>query len=245
MQDLVRFKCLRVQVKVSQPTNPAKKQTVKAQRHLPINPSCWTRMSSVATYKFKEGHGPGRIRRDYSRSLRHWHAAAGGPPAPVSSDSPPTLAGPGAAPGEEAAFAMRGPEWLATAARRGRLRTSGDAGTGQSLRCATVTGRRGQSWRCGSWPRQPSADGSGGPEPNRAPARQLGVDAQSAAALCGPARPALGRWSVRTVFYFCDGLAATVRPEPGVSCPGGSEDTSRRVYARLHFSTKLAASPIE
>ncbi len=31
--------------------------TVKAQRHLPMNPSCRTRESAVATNKFKERHG--------------------------------------------------------------------------------------------------------------------------------------------------------------------------------------------
>jgi hypothetical protein len=41
----------------SDPTDLVENQTVKAQRHLSMNPSCQTRESAVATNKFKEGHG--------------------------------------------------------------------------------------------------------------------------------------------------------------------------------------------
>jgi hypothetical protein len=39
------------------PTDLVENQTVKAERHLPMNPSCRTRESPVATNKFKEGVG--------------------------------------------------------------------------------------------------------------------------------------------------------------------------------------------
>jgi hypothetical protein len=52
-------------VKVIHPTDLAEIQTVKAQWHLPMIPSCRTRESAVATNKFKEGHGsyPARLQQ--------------------------------------------------------------------------------------------------------------------------------------------------------------------------------------
>jgi hypothetical protein len=53
----IHFKCL-VQVKMIHPTDLVENQTVKAQRHLPMNPSCRTRERPVATdlNRFEERH---------------------------------------------------------------------------------------------------------------------------------------------------------------------------------------------
>jgi hypothetical protein len=44
-------------VKVIHHTDLAESQTVKSQRHLPMNPKCWTRESPVANRELMERHG--------------------------------------------------------------------------------------------------------------------------------------------------------------------------------------------